>query len=106
MDSSERFRLWYRQPIETLIAKDEHTGFAVLMLALPLLERHLRQKLCITKDNLDDSTGFHQRLVEPDLALFVLDFIERDLPGFENIAGNKPLPTVATTAIGSSVSKI
>ncbi len=62
MDTSQRFQLWYKEPIETLIAKDEHTGFAVLMLTLPILERYLRQKLTITQDNLPDS--FHEELVK------------------------------------------
>jgi len=54
MNIEEKFRLWYREPIETLIAKDQHTGFAVLMLTLPILERYVRQKLKINQDNLPD----------------------------------------------------
>ena len=61
MNLAQKFQLWYKEPIETLIAKDEHTGFAVLMLALPILERYLRQKLAITEDRLPEP--FHDEMV-------------------------------------------
>ena len=62
MDIKQKFQLWYKEPIETLIAKDEHTGFAVLMITLPILERYVRRKLSITSDNLTMQTGFFDEL--------------------------------------------
>lgn len=38
MDEVEKFNRSYKEPIECLIAKDHHTGFAVLMISLPMLE--------------------------------------------------------------------
>lgn len=46
----ENFNRWYKEPIETLLTKDYHTGFAVLMIALPMLERYLREKTGICED--------------------------------------------------------
>ena len=42
----DRFQYWYSEPIEILL-KNEHTGFAVMTLTLPILERYLRHKLNI-----------------------------------------------------------
>jgi hypothetical protein len=72
-DISERFRLWYKEPIETLIAKDEHTGFAVLTLTLPILERFVRHKVGIVGHKLPSDSKFYDELVR----LFP-DFKNRD----------------------------
>ncbi len=39
----EKFQRWYKEPLESLYS-NEHAGFAILTLGLPLLERYLRQK--------------------------------------------------------------
>jgi hypothetical protein len=67
MDISEKFRRWYKEPIETLIAKDEHTAFAILTLTLPILERYTRHKVQISTSKLTPS--FFDELVRmfPDL---------------------------------------
>ena len=75
MDIYEKFRLWYKEPIECLIAKDEHTGFAVLMLALPILERYLRQRLKITTDGLPDI--FYDEMVQMFPALKTSPYAKR-----------------------------
>ena len=75
MDIYEKFRLWYKEPIECLIAKDEHTGFAVLMLALPILERYLRQRLKITTDGLTDI--FYDEMVQMFPALKTSPYAKR-----------------------------
>lgn len=65
MDTSEKIRLWFEEPIETLIAKDEHTGFAVLMITLPLLERYVRRKRGIKpSDHLTLESGFFHEICE------------------------------------------
>ena len=44
----ENFRQWFKEPID-LLAVREHTGFALMMVALPILERFLRGR-CGLKD--------------------------------------------------------
>jgi len=62
-DISERFRRWYKEPIETLIA-NEHAGFAVLTLTLPVLERFTRNRAKIgPEENLPKSSEFYKELV-------------------------------------------
>ena len=39
--SRENFELWFGKPLATLMA-DDHSGFAVVMIAFPILERYLR----------------------------------------------------------------
>ena len=67
MDISQRFQRWYKEPIETLIAKDEHTAFAVLTLTLPILERYTRHKVQVSTRTL--TAAFFDELVRmfPDL---------------------------------------
>ena len=58
----EHFILWFKKPLETL-AGDPDAGFAIVILALPLLERYLRNKKSIPPDNsLNDSfyVGLHE----------------------------------------------
>lgn len=39
--SRENFELWFGKPLATLMA-DDHSGFAVVMIVFPILERYLR----------------------------------------------------------------
>lgn len=39
----EKYNLWIKSPLE-LLCKEEHTDFAILLIALPTLERYLREK--------------------------------------------------------------
>jgi hypothetical protein len=48
------FKQWFREPIEFLIAK-EHTGFAVMMIAIPLIERLLRRRCKIGDQHWTDA---------------------------------------------------
>lgn len=49
----DNFIKWFKEPLECLY-KNEHTGFAIVMLSLPLLERYLRQKSRVYENqNLD-----------------------------------------------------
>lgn len=56
----ERFDLWFKQPIVSLM-DNKDAGFALLMLSFPILERYLRRKLNITEDNL--CSHFYDQLV-------------------------------------------
>lgn len=50
------FEKWFEQPIQAMNA-DQHGGFAVLMLTLPLAERYFRSKTGVGDGNLNAS--FH-----------------------------------------------
>jgi hypothetical protein len=51
----ENFESWFRKPLE-LLFPDRDSGFAILLIAFPLLERYLRQKTGLTPDqNLSDA---------------------------------------------------
>lgn len=55
----DRFQYWYAEPIEILL-KNEHAGFAVMTLTLPILERYLRHKLNIPSAKL--TPDFHAEI--------------------------------------------
>lgn len=63
--SRENFELWFGKPLTTLMA-DKHSGFAVVMIAFPILERYLR---AISKAE-PNSPPFNQALLSvlPELA--------------------------------------
>jgi hypothetical protein len=56
--SRENFELWFGKPLATLLA-DEHSGFAVVMIAFPILERYLRA----TSGAEPNSSQFNQALL-------------------------------------------
>ena len=59
--SPQDFEDWYVQPLDTMNGYP-HGGFAVLMIAIPLLERDLREKSgCFEANSLDDR--FHAELL-------------------------------------------
>jgi len=52
-ENRNNFIKWFKEPLNTLY-KNEHAGFAIVMLSLPILERYLRQKSGVfEKQNLD-----------------------------------------------------
>jgi hypothetical protein len=57
----ENFEKWFKKPLLSLY-ENEHAGFAVLMVTLPLLERLLRQRTNNHESVLTDK--FHHELVE------------------------------------------
>ena len=61
-DSRYYFEKWFKEPLERLYS-DEHSGFVILMISLPLLERYLRSKTGIDESPQLDSR-FHQHLVQ------------------------------------------
>ena len=54
------FKQWFREPIELLIEK-EHTGFALMMTAMPLIERLLRGR-CKIGDQMALPPEFYDEL--------------------------------------------
>lgn len=56
------FRSWFVDPLAKLY-KETTTGFPVVMIAFPILERYLRQRLNIdAKVQLTPQTGFYREL--------------------------------------------
>src|SRR6266481_6170130 len=50
----DNFIKWFKEPLQCLY-KNEHAGFVVVMLSLPILERYLREKSGVCeKTSLDD----------------------------------------------------
>jgi hypothetical protein len=49
-DHLENFRSWFVQVLEQLY-QQRAAGFAITMIAFPLLERYLRQKVGLTPEN-------------------------------------------------------
>jgi hypothetical protein len=58
----DNFNKWFREPLDRLYG-DEHAGFAILMISLPLLERYLRQKSGVCESPSVDSR-FHDGLAK------------------------------------------
>jgi hypothetical protein len=53
-ENYDNFKKWFKQPLSSLY-NNEHAGFAIVMLSLPILERYLRQKSGVFENfNLDD----------------------------------------------------
>jgi len=64
MTERERFEKWFKEPLESLY-ENEHAGFAILMIALPVLERHLRWKSGENeKTRLDPNGPFYDELIK------------------------------------------
>lgn len=51
--NKQNFQTWFRNPLQRLF-EDEHAGFPILMICLPLLERYLRQKSGSFEKGLND----------------------------------------------------
>ena len=64
--NQENFRIWYARVLEYL-SKDGHAGFAMLMIAFPILERYLREKSGVHEGNLNDKSYDELRAVFPML---------------------------------------
>jgi len=59
------FQTWFKYPLQRLL-EDEHAGFPILMICLPLLERYLRQKSGSFEGNLN---GRYHRLFQEMFSL-------------------------------------
>jgi hypothetical protein len=57
----ETFRQWFKEPMDLLIAR-KHTGFALMMIALPLLERLLRGRSDLKDESLNEQ--FYSELLK------------------------------------------
>jgi hypothetical protein len=64
MSDRENFEKWFKQPLGRLW-KEDHTGFVILMITLPLLERLLRELSGIgNRRNLNEDDQFYKALVD------------------------------------------
>lgn len=60
-ENRANFERWFKEPLEQLY-QNQHAGFPVLMITLPLLERYLREKTDNHQQELQE--GFHRALVQ------------------------------------------
>jgi len=60
MINLQNFQLWFKRILENLY-NDPHSGFPILMITFPLLERYLREKSGSYEDKLNDK--FHAELI-------------------------------------------
>ena len=58
-EAREHFQKWFVEPLNYLYT-NEHAGFAIVMLSLPLLERYLRQKSGVHEKTSLDSRFFNE----------------------------------------------
>jgi hypothetical protein len=64
--NSQNFKLWYSDILTSLFANGD-AGFAILIIALPLLERYLREKSGVHEGKLGPKFYFELRQVFPAL---------------------------------------
>lgn len=59
----DNFIKWFKEPLKTLYS-DEHAGFPILMVSLPLLERYLRQSSGAFEKTSLAGTTFYDALLQ------------------------------------------